>query len=158
MKNTIKLLGGALVAAVILFTSCGGAETPKAVSEKFMNAIEDKKYDEAAQYATDDTKAVIELIKGGKGNDTKREFVWGEEKIDGDKATVKYKVKGSDKDEEVSLIKKDDKWLVSMTKSQMTGKTGLEGLGGGTEGTEAAPAEGTEAAPAEGEAAPAETK
>ncbi|CAF0728490.1 unnamed protein product [Rotaria sordida] len=156
MKNTIKLLGGALVAAVILFTSCGGAETPKAVSEKFMNAIEDKKYDEAAQYATDDTKAVIELIKGGKGNETKREFVWGEEKIDGDKATVKYKVKGSEKDEEVSLIKKDDKWLVSMTKSQMTGKTGLEGLGGGEE---AAPAtEGTEAAPATEEAAPAETK
>jgi hypothetical protein len=40
----------------------------------------------------------------------------------------------------------------------MTGKTGLEGLGGAMEGTEAAPAEGTEAAPAEGEAAPAETK
>lgn len=154
MKNTIKLLGGALVAAVILFTSCGGAETPKGVAEKFMTAIEDKKFDEAAQYATDDTKAVIELIKGGKGSEAKREFVWGEEKIDGDKATVKYKVKGSDKDEEVSLVKKDDKWLVSMTKAQMTGKDPLEGLGG----TETAPMGGdSTAAPAE--AAPAtETK
>ncbi|UPT66282.1 MAG: DUF4878 domain-containing protein [Sphingobacteriales bacterium JAD_PAG50586_3] len=145
MKNTIKLLGGALVAAVILFTSCGGAETPKGVAEKFMTAIEDKKYDEAAQYATDDTKAVIELIKGGKGNETKREFVWGEEKVDGDKATVKYKVKGSDKDEEVSLIKKDDKWLVSMTKSQMTGKTGLEGLGGAMDGAMGTDTTATEA-------------
>jgi hypothetical protein len=103
-------------------------EPPLSVARKFMTAIEDKKYDEAALYATDDTKAVIELIKGGKGNETKREFVWGEEKIDKDIATVKYKVKGSDRDEDVMLIKKDNKWLVTMTKSQMTGKTGLEGL------------------------------
>jgi hypothetical protein len=155
MKNTIKLLGGALVAAVILFTSCGGAETPKGVAEKFMSAIEDKKFDEAAQYATDDTKAIIELIKGGKGSETKREFVWGEEKVDGDKATVKYKVKGSDKDEEVSLVKKDDKWLVSMTKAQMTGAPNpMDALG---EGLGSATTEDTTAAPAT-EAPATETK
>ena len=103
-------------------------EPPLSVARKFMTAIEDKKYDEAALYATDDTKAIIELIKGGIGSETKREFVWGEEKIDKDIAVVKYKVKGSKRDEDVMLIKKDNKWLVSMTKSQITGKTGLEGF------------------------------
>lgn len=126
MKNTIKLLGGTLIAAVILFTACGGsAESPKAVATKFITALEDKKFEEAGNYATDETKAAIKMIESFASmmpaDAKKKEYEFGEEKIDGDKATVSYKEKGSDKDQSVSLVKKDGKWLVSMTKEDMTG-------------------------------------
>jgi len=155
MKNTIKLLGGALVAAVILFTACGGAgESPKAVATKFITALEDKKFEDASSVATDETKQAVKMIESFASmmpaDAKKKEFEFGEEKIDGDKATVSYKEKGTDKDQTVTLVKKDGKWLVSMSKEDMTG---------GPE-TEEAPAEApvdTTAAPAT-EAAPAATE
>lgn len=126
MKNTIKLLGGALVAAVILFTSCGGEATPKSVAEKFVVAIEDKKFEEAEKLATPESKQVIDMLKGFSSMmpdsaKTKKEFEFGEEKVEGDKATVSYKVKGSDKNQTVNLVKKDGKWLVAMSKADMGG-------------------------------------
>lgn len=153
MKNTIKLLGGALVAAVILFTSCGGEATPKSVAEKFVVAIEDKKFEEAEKLATPESKQVIDMLKGFSNMmpdsaKTKKEFEFGEEKVEGDKATVSYKVKGSDKNQTVNLVKKDGKWLVAMSKADM---------GGGSQDAAAAPATTEEpAAPAAETTAPAD--
>lgn len=126
MKNTIKLLGGALVAAVILFTACGGSgDSPKAVAQKFITALEDKKFDEASSVATDETKQAVKMIESFASmmpaDAKKKEFEFGEEKIDGDKASVSYKEKGTDKDQTVNLVKKDGKWLVAMSKEDMTG-------------------------------------
>lgn len=130
MKNTIKLLGGALVAAVILFTACGGGESPKAVAQKFITAIEDKKFDDAAALGTEDTKKAVQMLQSFASmmpaDAKKKEFEFGEEKVDGDKATVSYKEKGTDKEQTVNLVKQDGKWLVSMSKEEMTGGSGSE--------------------------------
>lgn len=143
MKNTIKLLGGALVAAVILFTSCGGgAESPKDVAQKFITALENKNYDEAANYGTEDTKKMVSSLKQfasmmGDQKTEKKEFEFGEAKVEGDNATVPYKEKGSEKEQNVKLVKQDGKWLVAMTKADMGG-----GDTGSTE-PEVAPADTT---------------
>lgn len=136
MKNTIKLLGGALVAAVILFTSCGGSgDSPKAVAQKFITALEDKKWDDAAALGTEDTKKAVQMLQSFASmmpqDAKKKEYEFGEEKVDGDKATVSYKEKGTDKEQTVNLVKQDGKWLVSMSKDEMSG--------GGSSAPEAAP-------------------
>lgn len=103
-------------------------ESPKTVARKFIEAIESKSYEEAKKYGTEETKTMVGFLSLAKASNKTHEFIWGDEMISFDKASVKYKENGADKEQEVGLIMKDGKWLVSMTKQQMVGSEPLPGL------------------------------
>lgn len=124
MKSLIFLLP---VCVVLLFTACGGgSKKPKDVALAFANAMAKQDYETAKKHATEDTKKVIDLIKGMAGEkkqDKTPSYTVVSESISGDKATVKLKDTANDgKESEVTLKKVDGKWLVAMDKQQMTNK------------------------------------
>lgn len=129
MKQTIKLVAATVIAAVVLFTSCGGgASAPKDVAVKFAEAVGKADFDEAGKYASDETKKGLDMMKAFAGmmpdslKNKKVEFEVVEEKIDGDNATVTLKPKGgNEKAETFKLTKVDGAWKVNMTKEEMGG-------------------------------------
>ena len=66
---------------------------------------------------------------GDKKDKKEPKFTMGEEKIDGDKATVSYKEDGKDGDQTVKLVKKDGNWLVEISKDDMGKKGDSKGSG-----------------------------
>lgn len=123
-----KLLSLALVAmSIFVLSACGGgAKTPsevaKAITEAMyndgvkstikyydMNEEEAKQMEQMAGLMDNKIKATVEEKKGFSG------VTVSDEKIEGDKATVKATVKFGDGSEEVSemnLVQKDGTWKV----------------------------------------------
>lgn len=124
MKNLIFVL---CVWAILLFSACGGgSKKPKDVALAFANAMAKRDYETAKKHATEDTKKVIDLIKGMAGEkkqDKTPSYTVVSESISGDKATVKLKdTANGGKENELTLKKVDGKWLVAMDKQEMTNK------------------------------------
>ena len=121
MKKSIITLF--CLAVLAFFTACGGSDSPKVVTQKFLSAISEKKFDEAKKYATAETGAFLDKISDMMAKDPemadskkKPEFEANEEKIEGDAATVTFKQKGKTKDQIMKLKKVDGKWLVAISK------------------------------------------
>jgi predicted small secreted protein len=100
MKN---LLFSIFSLTIILLAACSGAGSdPKVAAKAFYEALGKKDYDKAAQYATKDSKTLLDLIKsmsemGGQMNvetdmtseEKIKNAVYSTAEIDGDKAVVK---------------------------------------------------------------------
>ena len=119
MKNTIKIFGIIALAVVIGFTvvACGGGGGPTAAAKAFMTAVEKGDTKAMGKVATKDTVALMAMF-GEKASNSVKEYgkiTNTSEKIDGNNATVLLTF-DSGKTEELTLIKENGKWLVSVSK------------------------------------------
>jgi hypothetical protein len=108
--------------------ACKSSNSPGKAAEKFLNAFNERKYDEARKYATPETIKLVDLMenlsKMSEAEDSvhhpKIEVV--DERIEGDTAFVTFRESGSEETEELKLIKTDGKWLVHLTKTDLSAK------------------------------------
>jgi hypothetical protein len=107
-----------LATGIFFMTSCSNEKSSKVVAEKFLKAYSCGKYDEAKQYATKHTQRMVNvtsaLSKSAPKNQQPSEYEIIECKETGDKATIKYRVKGSATSEVMYLIKSNETWLVGI--------------------------------------------
>lgn len=122
MKKLFFIAAAGLIVAAV---GCKGGGTPKEVTEKFFKALNSKDFGEAGDYATPESKQMLDMMKTFAAADTSKtkpkDFTVENEKIDGDKATVDVKEKESGKTQNVTLKKVDGKWKVAFDKSSMGG-------------------------------------
>lgn len=118
-----------LIAPTILFlAACSTGEGPKEVADKFLKEIYKMNFKGAKVYATPETGQMLDMMgsimvlpPGKEAPSKKYEII--EENINGEAATVKYKQEGKEADV-LSLVKKDGKWLVSVSKESISAKSG----------------------------------
>ncbi|MGZ5282040.1 MAG: hypothetical protein ACXWEY_07165 [Bacteroidia bacterium] len=107
-----------LATGIFLLASCNNEKASKVVAEKFLKAYSSRKYEEANQYATKHTQRMVNLTSILSKNAPKNQVIKEYEILDcqevGNKATVKYKIKGSATSETMYLVKKDETWLVGL--------------------------------------------
>lgn len=115
-KLTTRSLAIITLSALILACSNSG---PGTTAEKFMTHLAKAEFTEAKQYASKPTGELVEMMGkmgaalGGKMNEEKDfNFILEEEKVEGDKATVKFRKKDGGKIETVHLIKAEGDWKV----------------------------------------------
>ncbi len=122
-----KLLFAAAIIAVAFLSSCAGAAgDPKAVLGNFFEALSKKDMATARKLATDDSKAMLDLMEMGmktKSDETekfsKANLEFGEPKIDGDKAIVPVKEKSSNETVNYILKKEKGSWKVAFDKASI---------------------------------------
>ena len=125
------LFSVAAMAALWLVTACGGGggNNPKDVAKNFFEAIKTFNIDEAAKYATKDSKSMLDLMKMGmsfakenmdsiKNEMAKQKIEYSEPVINGDEATVSVTVDGKDKTD-FKLKKEEGQWKVAFDKNSM---------------------------------------
>src|SRR6187455_1266601 len=107
MKNTF--LPGFFFLCVFVLAGCTG-NSPKSVAESYLKAFNKQDYEKAKDYATDDTKKLLDMFTSLAAltpDSLKRnlDFVVIGEHIRGDTATVEYKSEGSTKVQSLTLRK-----------------------------------------------------
>lgn len=122
----------AFLSISFLFKSCtnGLGSDPKAALLTFFEALGKKDMEKARKLATADSKSMIDMIETGmkmskdpkemnmdKFDKNKMEF--GNAVIDGDKATVQVKEKGSGEMTNFTLKRESGAWKVAFDKSSM---------------------------------------
>ena len=126
-----KLFMAAAVIAAVTFAGCkGGSGDPKAVLIAFFEALGKKDIAAAKKLATKDSEQMLgfmemgmKMAKDSKDADmdkfNKDKMIFGEPKIEGDKATVE--VKDKEKGEAVNFIlkKEEGSWKVAFDKASM---------------------------------------
>jgi len=133
MKKQIIILL-ALVTTVFVACSSGGGD-PKAVTKKFYEAMKTMNMDEAAKYATKESKNMLDLMKMGmsfaaanqdsiKAEMAKQKVDFSDAVINGDEATVTVTLNDKDKTD-FKLKKEDGQWKVAFDKNTLM-KTGME--------------------------------
>lgn len=134
MKRTFLSL---LTLALIFLTSCSGGSSndPKVVTRKFFEAMKTMNMEEAAKYATKESKSMLDMMKMGmafaaanqdsiKAEMAKQKIEFSEPVINGDEATVAVTVDGKDKTD-FKLKKEEGEWKVAFDKNTLM-KTGIE--------------------------------
>ena len=128
MNKMIKLVVIALGCAA-MFAGCG-AKTPGDVSVAFMQKLSKGDFEGAKAYCDKTTAGLLTMMEGMAANDPKAlaefkekegaKFEVTEEKIDGDKASVRIKITNKDGEIEegdpVDLVKVDGEWKVAIKK------------------------------------------
>jgi hypothetical protein len=124
MKN---LLIGILGMTSVVFTSCFSNKPtdPKDVARSFLTAMNKADYEAAKNYATDDTKKLLDMTSSFQANlqdsvitqsSAKKIDIVGEPVFDGDNAKITYKESDSPEPRTLNLVKSNGKWLVQQTK------------------------------------------
>lgn len=128
MKKNI--LSVTAVAFLLLMAACGGGDSPKAVAEKFLKALNAYDFEGAKQYGTVDTGKLMDMMSGfakmmpDSSRNTEIKFEITGEKIDADKAIVTYKEEGKEGEIPLSLVRVEGKWKVNMTKESLNDAEG----------------------------------
>ncbi|TAD82943.1 MAG: DUF4878 domain-containing protein, partial [Bacteroidetes bacterium] len=145
MKKTMLTLAAGLLA--VLMVACGGTDSnsPKAVAKGFFEALRTMNIDEAAKFATKDSKSMLDLMKMGmsmapknidslKAEMAKQKIEYSEPKIEGDVATITITTDGKEKTD-FKLKKEEGKWKVAFDKNSMmqTGASKMEEKGASAE-------------------------
>ncbi|MCB0820676.1 MAG: DUF4878 domain-containing protein [Bacteroidetes bacterium] len=134
MKNTLKLVAIALVAVFVV--ACAGSEGPEPTAKAYLDAISAKDFDKAKEYSTEESKAMLDMLKqfasmGGEQEKSEAES-YSDLKctVSGDTTAV-CTYKAADKEESLNLKKADGKWLVHQPKENPMGEGGdmMEGAG-----------------------------
>lgn len=123
MKKLFVILFGIIIA------SCGNKDnTPEVVTQKFITAVNQEKFDEAKKYCDEQTAQMLDMLASmskkieKSTEEVKVDFkVVKVEKKGDDKAKVFYTV-NNEKETSLDLKKIDGKWKVSIDKEQ--GKEG----------------------------------
>ena len=125
-KIILSIAAFALLAISII--SCGSKSDPKDVAAKFTTALNNLDYETAKKLGTPETGKMLDMISSFssmmpdslKEQAKKNKVEVKEVKEDGDKATATV-ANGDKGEEKLSLVKKDGKWLVNMSKDDMGG-------------------------------------
>ncbi len=126
----VALIGGALAVLMLLVVVALvflGGNSPTSVTEDFFSAVQDGDCDGYYDSLSKDTQ---KLVKKSDCKDDPDEFLntkdgegceieVSDEKVDGDDATVKYKIKDCDSDDEndsgeLDLVKEDGDWKIDL--------------------------------------------
>lgn len=145
MKKLVCSVVALLVMAVGL-VSCGGGG-PKASAEKFLNGLYHMDFAAAKQVSTEETKKQVEayeqmmsmMQQNAKDEAKKIKIDVMEPKVEGDNATVEYKLSNDPTTRTLKMVKKDGKWLASWSKMDLGG-AGMDTNAGGAEAAPAGPA------------------
>ncbi|MBC8172791.1 MAG: hypothetical protein H7X71_02695 [Chitinophagales bacterium] len=127
-----KILIPALtICAVMLVTSCTKKNSPESTITTFLNAVNDRNWEEAKKYATVESESMLDMVKGfaemmpDTTSAVKFEVVKDKTKIEGDAAEVS--VMDENKNEMVYKLKKvEDAWKVDFTMEALLGDMSLE--------------------------------
>jgi hypothetical protein len=144
-----------LAFAAMTIVSCGGKSDPKSVAKSFLEASIKMDYKTAKKFATPETVKMLEMLESfpNMANDSLKNLaknckviIKGEPKIEIDKCTVVATTIVGDQTKvyNITLERKENKWLVNMSKDDIfplifgseTPATGAE-----TEPSTAVPAE-----------------
>jgi Domain of unknown function (DUF4878) len=118
-----------LVSSVFLIAGCGGSGgDPKATLSAFFDAMSKKDIAAARKLSTENSKSLLDMMETGlkmskdntetdKYDKSKMEI--GEPKIDGDKATIAVKEKGTDESVNFTLKKESGEWKVAFDKASI---------------------------------------
>lgn len=93
-------------------------ESPSLITQKFLDHFLKGEYEEAKQFCTLKTQAILNELQQGSAPLTTKEFrykIEREEILETD-AVVFYKLRGAKEAKSVNLVFEDERWLVSMTK------------------------------------------
>ncbi len=124
MKN--KLFKAACFILLSIFAACSTGDSPSDVAELFLKDVNSMKFDEAKKYSTEETAKMLEMMANLMAMSPTNKFPEKkitilDEVINGNSAKVKYEQEGKGI-EYIKLVKKDDKWLVSVSKEDMAAK------------------------------------
>jgi nitrogen fixation protein FixH len=143
MKKMFLPLVAVAMLVLAACSSTGGGD-PKSVAKSFFEALRMMNMDEAAKYATKDSKGMLDMMKMGmtmapvnqdslKEEVAKQKVEFGEPIINGNEATITVTVDGKDKTD-FKLKKEEGQWKVAFDKNTLM-KTGMEKIkeGGASE-------------------------
>lgn len=130
MKIKNKLIGNLILLTIFNLSACMSGKSPSAVASAFLNAFEQKKYDEAKKYCTPETVKLVEVAESlSKMSDAKvdfygKKYVVLSQEIKGEKAYVKFEEAGEKETEIQTLVmdKSGGAWLVSISKQDIMSK------------------------------------
>jgi hypothetical protein len=134
-----KLFFAVAIAGAAFISGCNsaGSNDPKVVLNAFFDALSKKDIATARTLATESSKSMLDMMEMGMkmGKDDKKtdekydksKMEFGEPKIEGDKATIIAKDKGTGEGTNFTLKKEGGKWKVAFDKSMVTDKIG-EGM------------------------------
>jgi len=127
----------AIAIIMLALAACSGSSSndPKSVAKNFFEAIKTMNIDEAAKYATKDSKSMLDLMKMGmsmapknmdsvKAEMDKHKIEYSEPVINGDEATITVTTDGKEKTD-FKLKKEEGLWKVAFDKNSLM-KTGME--------------------------------
>jgi len=119
MTKAIKS-GLIVLIAFITMTSCSNEGSPKKVAEKFLTALNARKWDEAKKYSTESFGKFLDMLKSFSAQDSSQvkpvKFEIKDEKIaaDGKTATVGFKTEDDPSPKTLDLTKIDGVWKVDI--------------------------------------------
>ncbi len=124
-----KIIFTALLFSSAWIMSCGNAGgDPKTTLSNFFDALSKKDIATARKFATEESKSMLDMMemgmnmdKSSKDNDKydKSKMEFGDAKIDGDKATIAVKEKGSGETMNFTMKKEKGTWKVAFDKASM---------------------------------------
>jgi hypothetical protein len=129
MKNTYLNF---FVIIMFSLASCSRGYSPKSVAANFLNAFSQKKFEEAKKYCTPETVKLVEVAESlSKMSSVKTDFTGKQyevlsQEIHGESAKVKFKEKGSEEIQEITLKNTGTEWLVSVSKEDVMSKQNMD--------------------------------
>ena len=136
----VKSISFLFLLATVFFSCSSETETPQKVAAQFLQAMENRNYEEAMTYSTKSTQKLLTQLKRleeltGENDAVKPNKVTiVSEDIQGDKAIVYFKEEGNDLQQRISLkrmLEENEKvWKVDLLKEelQLNRDAGLESL------------------------------
>ena len=165
MKKLVCSVAALFILAMGL-VSCGGG-SPKVSAEKFLNGLYHMDFAAAKEASTDETKKQVDgyeqmmgmMQQAAKDEQKKIKVEVMEPKVEGDKATVEYKLSNDPTVRTLKMVKKNGKWLAEWSKMDLGGAGGMNdnANGGAQQGTQTMSTDTVAAPAADGTAAPADT-
>ena len=116
MRITKTIIAFALIVIAAVAVSCSSGNDPRGVAENFLDAMREGNYEEAKNYATDDTHQQLDLLKDSPNlNEGKNfEIIDVSDKTDST-ATVVYRW-DEEAEKNLKMVKRDGDWKVKFNK------------------------------------------
>ncbi|MFM7078261.1 MAG: hypothetical protein ACKOYC_00570 [Bacteroidota bacterium] len=118
-----------LFACILLLAACGTSDTPSEVFLDFMNALQNKKFEDARKLSSAETVKVVDLVESisklqpDSVSDNYSQVEVIDERINGDTAYVEFiDPQAGDVSNTAKLIKSNGRWLVHITKQDISAK------------------------------------
>ncbi|MFW5892104.1 MAG: hypothetical protein ACOCUQ_01750 [Bacteroidota bacterium] len=112
-----------ILSVVLILQSCERKDRPEEITEKFMNHLMAREYEEAGKYGTESTQKMMQMFETFEslGGDAITEDELQQDEIgeidcdvDGDTAICRFDEEGQQS--ELVLVKEDNEWLVHIEK------------------------------------------
>ena len=116
MGMNIMIRNIAISTAILLLTGCSSG--PSDTAKEFLTHLSKGEVTKAKEYTTESTGQLLDLASnfGGIPSNPDFKFELVEEKVDGNKATIRYKEDSKGKVQSIHLVKIDGEWKVHEVK------------------------------------------